>query len=235
MRVTKAMRILNNDFDVLVKKAIRHTERVEKLKVQCRAGCNYCCNFLVIASVSEAMGMVEQLGFEKVRQLIPQLVDDSKRLADPSMTLAAWTDRWVPCHLLENGLCSAYDNRPFSCRSHVSFSVPEACNDPNGKSWMLEAAHPLCAQFTGHMDAQKMPAAMAPLQYQLLLMVYFEDHPDCEAEYERLRGTAALDLKQSLTAWTHLLEEPIDPETRAKMPGTAEIVPIWEHFEGKNG
>jgi Fe-S-cluster containining protein len=227
MQHKMAMRILNNDFDRWVKKCVRHTERVEKLRIRCRTNCNYCCNLLVSASVSEAMYIAQKLGIDQIRPLVPELVKDSKALADPSMTLTRWTNRWVPCHLLKNNLCSAYEARPFSCRSHVSFSAPEDCNDPNGQTLMLEAAHELCAQFTHHMERQNMPVAMAPLQYQLLLMVYLEDHPNTEAEWERLKDTAALDLNKSLIAWHHL-------DDASPSDTTCLVEPIWEHFETKS-
>jgi Fe-S-cluster containining protein len=229
MKAQKALKIIYKQFDQQVKQAIRHTERAENMKLQCRRGCNYCCNLLVNICLSEALPMYLALGKDKVQELFPKLVADAKELADPTMTLDKWTRRWGPCHLLtETGDCSVYDVRPFPCRSHVAFSPPEKCNDPDGMSWMLAAAHPLIAHYTQGLWHGGAPAAMAPLQYQLLVWHYIETHSDTsDVLLERLRGTPLIDLPLSVQCWKHLMEEP-DDRVQA-IP----VVPIWEWFDEK--
>lgn len=99
MNVLKGLKIINGRIDTQVKQAIRHSERADNLKIQCRKGCNYCCNLMVSVTVSEAIGIFNAIGIERIRELAPKLIADAKALADPSMTLIEWTNRWQPCHI----------------------------------------------------------------------------------------------------------------------------------------
>ena len=49
--------------------------------------------------------------------------------ADP----AAWRARGIPCPLLREGECSAYEKRPIACRSFVALTPAEWCSPSHAK------------------------------------------------------------------------------------------------------
>lgn len=222
MNMIKGLKIINNQFDRELVKEIRHTERVNNVKVQCRTGCNHCCNLVVSTSLPEAMHMVVAIGEARMLAMIPAWIVDAKFLA--RATEQEVQNYWRPCSMLSTeGLCSIYDQRPFSCRSHVSFSDPEQCSEPHLEHARLAGAHMLCAHYTLQLGNIGLPNAMAPMSYSLLAAALVER--EGEGIIEKLRNTSAFDLTKSVRAWQHLMED--DSVKAQPFP----IYPIWEHFE----
>lgn len=54
-----------------------------------------------------------------------QLKDHHSSIGD--LDLSIWTLSGVPCPLLSDGLCMAYESRPMACRLIASKSVPGLC------------------------------------------------------------------------------------------------------------
>lgn len=91
----------------------------------CKAGCSYCCHIRVVAQPHEifhlATFMQEHFAPEQIRRALDQARDNRKRI-DP-LTVAEHIATNIPCPLLEDGRCSAYQARPAKCRSYHSLNV----------------------------------------------------------------------------------------------------------------
>lgn len=91
----------------------------------CRAGCSFCCRSLrvdvsppeifVLAAHIDAMPAAQR---EAIHARI-RLADDKTRGLNAAQRMAAR----VPCPLLENDRCGAYEARPLSCRAAVSLDA----------------------------------------------------------------------------------------------------------------
>lgn len=216
MQLIRALRVLNNSFDADVKRLVRHSERTNNLKIQCRKNCSYCCYQLVSISLAEACNIICHIGESRITEMLPILKEDAKQLAEPSMTVHSAASR--PCHFLKDNLCSIYPVRPFSCRSHVSFSEPIHCKEVGGYHKRLAQAHELCANYTMHIHEIGFNNPVAPMQYNLLVAWYLEMHGNMDA----LVGTSAYDVQLSLRAWKHFIEDTSQDEFEP-------VFPIWQH------
>jgi Fe-S-cluster containining protein len=97
--------------------------------LECRAGCTFCCcKPGVLATVPEVLRLVEfvQTTFSAAR--IEALTTRTDAYA-ASVGRRSFNDPFnesIPCPLLVDGLCSAYEVRPLVCRGYNSTSV-DAC------------------------------------------------------------------------------------------------------------
>lgn len=97
-------------------------------KVDCKAGCNYCCHMEVSAGAPEVIGVV---AFVETRFTDEQRDALRKRLTTRNAESRTMTETEKelgsrPCPFLVGGQCSIYPVRPFTCRFHHSADV-EAC------------------------------------------------------------------------------------------------------------
>jgi hypothetical protein len=88
-------------------------------KPDCRLGCAFCCHFAVTASPPEIFHLARSLRrsgdtTETVRQ---------RAEAVRGLSLADITTRCMPCVLLRDGVCNAYNARPITCRQFMSRSA----------------------------------------------------------------------------------------------------------------
>jgi Fe-S-cluster containining protein len=100
----------------------------------CRAGCHTCCSEAVYASQAEINHIVESLSTQQVEQLKPRLVDWLARTEELRKEPYPKVDKYlgsnIPCPLLQGGLCSVYERRPFGCRVWFAFGDPQNCRLP---------------------------------------------------------------------------------------------------------
>lgn len=88
----------------------------------CDAGCSHCCKTTVMIHQSEADAIGEFLG--KSVQRVPMRHPESIRAL-------GYGDKYlgVPCPILVDGKCSAYEVRPYVCRQQHSLDdTPDQCD-----------------------------------------------------------------------------------------------------------
>lgn len=113
-------------------KVMRFYERVDALwnfesesqPIACAKGCSYCCHYYVLVRTSEVLALAEAI------QALPDslLTELKDRIAHTvKLTASMNADEYkasnVPCALLKDGLCSVYESRPLTCRTHHSADV----------------------------------------------------------------------------------------------------------------
>jgi Fe-S-cluster containining protein len=93
----------------------------------CKEGCDWCCYYVVGASVPEVVRIVEYLRrtlsaqeMDATRERIAR-ADDAKRAMKPAERAGAR----LPCPLLVNHRCCAYPVRPLTCRGFNSSDAHE--------------------------------------------------------------------------------------------------------------
>lgn len=103
------------------------TERV-KLRVTCTVGCASCCYHPVSISILEAVPIYRHL----VRQgrwdaaLRGRLEESGRKQL--GMAFEVWLFSLIPCPLLHENKCLAYEERPFVCRTSISVGDPYYCH-----------------------------------------------------------------------------------------------------------
>ena len=99
-------------------------------KIQCQKGCSWCCHQPVFALSFE----LEYLNDFVTQNFDKQKQDEiQKRAKDKKHKLDSLTDKdllhsKIPCPLLENGTCTAYEARPMACRIYLSTNI-KTCLD----------------------------------------------------------------------------------------------------------
>ena len=91
-------------------------------KAECVPGCDSCCHQMVMCSPFEVLAIARFLLETKSPPEIAAIEERLSRLAQLPLDPAARLDRRHPCALLENGRCTAYDERPAACRTMLSAS-----------------------------------------------------------------------------------------------------------------
>lgn len=103
-------------------------------KIQCAAGCGWCCRLPVFASATEIFSIVQFL-----RDTLSE--DELERVKDSVEKTTERIDGWsiekrkanfVQCPLLVEDSCSVYEVRPFVCRGYTSYDK-EACRQKTEK------------------------------------------------------------------------------------------------------
>lgn len=110
-----------------------------RARVACKKGCFYCCKEPVYASRQEVAVLADRVRAmpaeeqDRIKADLARVVQKMKesgilqhpeeKLAFPYRALNLW------CPLLKDGLCSVYEDRPLSCRSHVAADSSKGCED----------------------------------------------------------------------------------------------------------
>lgn len=114
----------------VIPKVIRFYERADVLmkpfdsKLDCQAGCSYCCHYHIMASPAEIFALSEALqrtGSQLVKATIAKLETYLRKTE--GMTREEHIRTNIPCVLLSDGKCSVYSVRPLACRGHHSLDV----------------------------------------------------------------------------------------------------------------
>lgn len=136
----------------------RKQKQAHRNEIACRKGCNHCCRLLVLSWTFEGILIAHRMiregsasldtfrRFQTVsNEQMPRLHEIRSRekesagdgqvnvLAKPDSLASEWFQRYEPCPLLKDGLCSVYDVRPLACSSHYVVSPVERCNLPVGQ------------------------------------------------------------------------------------------------------
>ena len=98
--------------------------------VACRAGCSHCCYMRVQVTAPEVIFLIqfirETFTEVKLQQLISRLQETDG--TTHGMSEEERGESGIPCPLLVDNHCSAYEVRPLECRGYVSMSV-DACRE----------------------------------------------------------------------------------------------------------
>lgn len=96
--------------------------------VSCTAGCASCCHYPVMVSVLEGIAMYQWL---QEHRLWTQVLRD-RLLEHKALTWNLAPEVWllseIPCPLLKDNRCVAYESRPFLCRTLFSRGDPYYCH-----------------------------------------------------------------------------------------------------------
>lgn len=99
-------------------------------RVSCKKGCSACCYYPVMVSILEAL--VIYRGLLKHRMWTSTLKAKFEESANKvrGLNLEVWFLSHIACPLLdeESKTCTAYKQRPFSCRTVFSRSDPALCD-----------------------------------------------------------------------------------------------------------
>jgi len=135
------------DFDSLMKRVygvfdalIDSIKLREGVRVDCKNGCSYCCELKVDVSPLEVLylaRMVECMKAsdgERVRNAAKARHEHIQGKTHPQLLAENY-----PCPLLHDGSCSAYEGRPFFCRSFHAQTV-ETCRYGHANPHELDAS-----------------------------------------------------------------------------------------------
>lgn len=97
--------------------------------VTCSKGCAHCCHYPITISILEGITLYQwlrehQLWTSKLREKFEQASTETWDLAPE-----VWLLSMIPCPLLsEENRCTAYEARPFLCRTMFSRTDPYLCH-----------------------------------------------------------------------------------------------------------
>jgi Fe-S-cluster containining protein len=98
-------------------------------RLDCKKGCSYCCGKPgVLVTIPEFLRILEHIHSSAGTTGLRALVDRSRRYASQleGRRFDDLTNESVPCPLLADGICTAYEVRPLVCRGYNSTDV-DAC------------------------------------------------------------------------------------------------------------
>lgn len=105
-----------------------HKAQFDGTVVSCRVKCDNCCHHPFLITLAEGVLLYRKLAASgKWTPTFRKRVEEHR-----SKTLGASFEIWLrsnlPCPLLDNHKCSAYDFRPFHCRVTYSTGHPSLCH-----------------------------------------------------------------------------------------------------------
>lgn len=158
----------------------------------CHKGCHNCCYHPVTVSLLEAVTLYQWLQDHGIWGQVKQKVQD---MADKTRGLSfeIWMLSLLPCPLLQDGLCRAYEARPFACRVTYAIGDPHYCHPHRlGEETGILPKGPLF-EIVQHEEAailhqQQLGAIRLPLAQAL---IYGEQIARGDLELEALQGAMA--------------------------------------------
>lgn len=101
----------------------------EPATVMCQKGCNHCCYYPVVVSLLEGVTLFRWLSEHGLWRKALQDKFKEAHKAVWGLSPTVWMLSMTPCPLLNaEGLCDAYEGRPFMCRTTVSVRNPDFCH-----------------------------------------------------------------------------------------------------------
>ena len=101
-----------------------------KVELACARGCSYCCHLRVEIRPHDAFVLAKHVqtkfNAEQRGRTVMRIEENLKRIA--ALTPEQHVRAGIACALLEEGVCSAYEARPATCRKYYSVSV-ETCRN----------------------------------------------------------------------------------------------------------
>ncbi|MBX3691509.1 YkgJ family cysteine cluster protein [Dokdonella sp.] len=168
-------------------------------KLDCRAGCAWCCHYKVDVRADEALAIVEHVRTRLDAATRERVIDAARRNAATirALTPAQHMTTNLACCFLVEGACSIYPARPFACRNHHSTDV-EMCRaeyESPGRTDLPDSSVPLLkARCGGHREGRQSAVLHSGLDVRAYdLTTAFLDVLDNASASRRLRqGKRAL-------------------------------------------
>ena len=94
----------------------------------CTKGCSNCCHHPFFISIVEGILLYRHLATRGL--WVPSLQKRLRETRDRTLGTAydVWLKSNIPCSLLEDNLCLAYEARPLNCRMTYAISNPQFCH-----------------------------------------------------------------------------------------------------------
>lgn len=101
--------------------------RADLLRVQCRAGCSWCCHQFVATTGAEALHIAS---FLRQNLTAEQLAEVKHRIAEADrrsrgLGLKERAELRMDCPMLQDDCCMVHEQRPLACRGEHSFDAAE--------------------------------------------------------------------------------------------------------------
>jgi Fe-S-cluster containining protein len=102
--------------------------RAQDTWITCKVGCSNCCHHPFLVTIAEGLLLYRWLVSHG--RWTPSLRKRVEQTRDKTLGLAfeIWLLSNIPCPLLEDRKCSAYEARPLHCRATFSTGDPEMCH-----------------------------------------------------------------------------------------------------------
>jgi Fe-S-cluster containining protein len=101
--------------------------RATGMTLSCKRGCANCCRHPFLISIAEGLLLYRWLAahgrWSSIRKRVVQARDTTINLA-----FEVWCLANLPCPLLENEQCLAYEARPLHCRATFAMNDPQMCH-----------------------------------------------------------------------------------------------------------
>jgi Fe-S-cluster containining protein len=107
------------------------------LKPCCSKGCSHCCYEPAYSDSRQIDHIIEGMSADQIEYVKVQLsawleaTKEIRKIQRPGAH--EYRDLVIPCPLLRNGLCSAYERRPVDCRIWFAIGHPDDCAMPARK------------------------------------------------------------------------------------------------------
>lgn len=115
------------DFYKRLDKQMARTIEKYNIGLACKKGCSHCCALRVEVFGYEVIALAKHIQESFSEHEIAAITDQLREASAKAKGLKP-EDHFVPCALLKEGACSAYEMRPAMCRKFSSLSL-EACLD----------------------------------------------------------------------------------------------------------
>lgn len=144
--------------------------------VTCQKGCHDCCYYPMMLSVLEGVTLFRWLVDHDLwkKPLTDKVKEVHKRVW--GLSPSVWLLSMTPCPLLtDEGLCGAYEGRPFVCRTTISTGDPYYCHPHRFSSGQAGIAPRREAEIPVHeaenrlLKAARLPLLRMPLATAVLM------------------------------------------------------------------
>jgi Fe-S-cluster containining protein len=141
-------------------------------EITCRKGCHHCCHYPVFITLLEGLALYQGLKAGGLWTSALQLALQQHAELTRGLATEVWALSLIACPLLDpQGLCSAYEDRPFACRVTYSVGNPSDCHPHTlgpgmlGKRELLQAITPTEREILHrhHLHHFRLPLSVATL------------------------------------------------------------------------
>lgn len=123
-----SVQALRTDMAVKFEMVVRDEASRSGTPITCTAGCSSCCHHPIMISLFE--GVLIYRWLVRHNKWTLKLQQRLKEVSDRQYgtSYEVWLMALIPCPLLQDNRCSAYEARPFICRSYYATSDPHYCH-----------------------------------------------------------------------------------------------------------
>jgi Fe-S-cluster containining protein len=153
----------------------------------CKMGCSGCCRRQINISVAEAVIIQEHLEKSKKWTEVFQRCKDVLKHTKTTNSVS-WFRMNIPCPILENDVCLAYNVRPAICSVHFATSDPDICHPWSTKSGEFSPVEfqDIFLDFrkvlSSYVDSHGILSLILPLPMALLMAERVRHQPKLNAE-----------------------------------------------------